>query len=120
MGLDPVDRIEIGAYKSGGNESWFVGREIKPALAGLNASGLAPWRGRTVLSGMRRRKRIRPMPTCASSCAFPMRHWLLGTLAAVLLLVSGGAWACPICFTGQTVTLGQRLAAADRVVLAMP
>jgi hypothetical protein len=49
-----------------------------------------------------------------------MRHWLLGTLAAVLLLVSGGAWACPICFTGQTVTLGQRLAAADRVVLAMP
>lgn len=45
---------------------------------------------------------------------------LLGTLSAVMLLAVFEAAACPICFSGRTVTLGQQLNSADEVVLALP
>jgi hypothetical protein len=54
---------------------------------------------------------------------FPSLGRLNGRLAALFLLISGtAAVACPLCYEAarQTVTIGQRLDMADRVVLAVP
>jgi hypothetical protein len=45
---------------------------------------------------------------------------LLPALAASLLIATGAAWACPICFSGRFVAYGQKIDAADAVVLATP
>jgi len=44
---------------------------------------------------------------------------LLTALVASLLAI-GAAWACPICFSGRFVAFGQKIDAADAVVLATP
>ncbi len=45
---------------------------------------------------------------------------VLPFVATVLLLLTGQALACPICFTGRVVSIGQKLDAADAAVLAQP
>src|SRR5262245_27865771 len=48
-----------------------------------------------------------------------MSSWRVVPLVAVMLAVLGGeALACPICFTGRVVSIGQKLDAADAAVLA--
>lgn len=44
----------------------------------------------------------------------------LPALTAALLLATGAAWACPICFSGRVPLLGPKIDAADAVVLATP
>lgn len=41
-------------------------------------------------------------------------------LLAGLLIATGPAWACPICFSGRSMAPGQKIDAADAVVLATP
>ena len=45
---------------------------------------------------------------------------LLLAVAALMLIMTTGAQACPICFSGLVLTTGQQLDAADRAVLAAP
>ena len=59
---------------------------------------------------------VRPSPSSSPG-------WLTGRLAALFLLISAAAAAgCPLCYEAarQSVTIGQRLDMADRVVLAVP
>jgi hypothetical protein len=44
----------------------------------------------------------------------------LAATGAVFLFAVAGASACPICFSGRVVTIGQQLDAADQAVLAVP
>ena len=45
---------------------------------------------------------------------------LLPALAVSLVLATGAAWACAICFSGRVVAFGQKIDASDAVVLATP
>lgn len=45
---------------------------------------------------------------------------LVSALIVLLLLAAGTAYACPICFSGRVPMLGQKIDAADAVVLAIP
>jgi hypothetical protein len=45
---------------------------------------------------------------------------VLPVLAVILLSLGGQALACPICFTGRVVSIGQKIDAADAAVLARP
>jgi hypothetical protein len=47
-------------------------------------------------------------------------HWLIAALVAAVMLSAGAAMACPICFAGRVTPLGQKIDAADAVVLATP
>jgi hypothetical protein len=56
----------------------------------------------------------------AAARAGRARRCLAGLLLASLLLATDAAQACPICFSGRSVSVGQRIDAADAVVLATP
>src|SRR5262245_61568321 len=58
--------------------------------------------------------------TAAMSRLERVARILLPALAASLILAAGAAWACPICFSGRVVPLGQKIDAADVVILATP
>lgn len=45
---------------------------------------------------------------------------LLSALLVCLILTTGVAWACPICFSGRLPMLGQKIDSADAIVLATP
>jgi hypothetical protein len=49
-----------------------------------------------------------------------MHRLLLAALAASFTLAAGAAAACPICFSGRVSAPGQKIDAADAVVLATP
>jgi hypothetical protein len=49
-----------------------------------------------------------------------MKRWLRSALGTLMLAMSVGAAACPICFRGMGLTTAQQLAAAKRAVLAVP
>ena len=56
-----------------------------------------------------------------SSRSQPSRkRWLRSALTALAFVVAGGVAACPICLNDRAFTLGQKLDAADRAILAVP